>query len=379
MLIAIILYEKFKNKSMIKGFLISIYSTCIMFGATIIPYIFLAVYSFDILLLKKQLIYNVVLSINNIVWCYLISRLFSHINTNITELVELAKKIQKIGYTIVLNISIIFVFLLIFVFLNSRKIGNQIKMDIINISMITLFITYVIFSGYIFLKIIKAETQKLSALTELAVNQRLYETTIKMNNDIENFKHDQLKIYSSMKIFIDEARNQELKTYFYDNLLPMQKNICEQKNETIEIEKILNIPLKSVIQTSLLKAFEFDIYVSIEVNEGIDEINMSAIDLCRVVGIFIDNAIEETINSSNKQILICIIKEDDGMFFVIKNTCTSHIAINSVFRRGATTKQKNQGLGLSIVKSIVSSNENVNLNTYYENNFFIQELFIENK
>jgi two-component system sensor histidine kinase AgrC len=259
------------------------------------------------------------------------------------------------------------------------NISINMKLDIINVSSVSLFLISTIFSALFLRKIIQVESEKAIALAELGVNQKLYETTSKMKNDIECFKHDQSKIFSSLKIYIDEDRHQELKRFYYESLLPIQNNINQQKTATVEIENLYNIPLKSTICSSILKALELGIFVSIEIDEPIEIINMPIINLCRIIGIFIENAIEESYKVFNGKVLICFINEENGVLIVIKNTCENSQNITSTFQKGYTTKGKNHGYGLKIVKNLISENSNVFLNTFIKNDFFTQELFIENK
>ena len=101
---------------------------------------------------------------------------------------------------------------------------------------------------------------------------------------------------------------------------------------------------------------------------------MDIIDLCKVVGILIDNAIEASLESEMKELHVGIETGDGSASIIIANTCINEPNVNHLFKRGVSTKGKNRGLGLCNVKNILAQYPSVFLQTTVDQNFFFQEL-----
>ncbi|MFR3948966.1 MAG: GHKL domain-containing protein [Ruminococcus sp.] len=78
--------------------------------------------------------------------------------------------------------------------------------------------------------------------------------------------------------------------------------------------------LKSILSSKLLYAIELNIDVSIEVTDEVISLPMNTLDLCRIAGIFLDNAIEATLETAYPSIRFALINLDAEYIFIISNT-----------------------------------------------------------
>ena len=137
--------------------------------------------------------------------------------------------------------------------------------------------------------------------------------------------------------------------------------------------------LKGLLTSKIIQAQENNIQVSVEVPDEINEISLNMIDLSRMVGIILDNAIEASLEIDNPLIQIGFIKEENSVMIIIMNKCAKDIPkVHELFQEGFSTKGNNRGLGLSTLKEISESKDNVLLDTVIENDYFIQKLEIIN-
>ncbi|PTH25913.1 quorum-sensing sensor histidine kinase AgrC [Staphylococcus arlettae] len=203
----------------------------------------------------------------------------------------------------------------------------------------------------------------------------------KINNDMRKFRHDYVNILTTMSDYIRENDMAGLRRYFNDEILPMQDSM--QMN-TVKINGTKNLrvrEIKGLLTTKILQAQEKNISISIEVPEPIDKINMPIIDLSRVIGIILDNAIEasETI-TEDALIRVAFIKNSDiSVTFIVMNKCEDDIPrVHTLFQENFSTKRGNRGLGLFTLKEITDSNANVLLDTTIENGYFVQKVEILN-
>jgi len=106
---------------------------------------------------------------------------------------------------------------------------------------------------------------------------------------------------------------------------------------------------------------------------------MNVMDLCRITGIIMDNAIEASEQCEKPKIFLCIVNKKDYVVMVIQNNYFGdRPVIHKIYKEGFSTKGRDRGLGLSNVKRIVDSYENAFINTAVEGNMFTQELWIKN-
>ena len=99
-------------------------------------------------------------------------------------------------------------------------------------------------------------------------------------------------------------------------------------------------------------------------------------DLTKLLGVFLDNAIDATLKSEEKEIEVELKDKDDYLLLTISNTYDKNIDINKVGKLGYTTKGVGHGFGLSIVKDIARTNSEIETFSSKESNKFIQTAMI---
>ncbi|MGX0002935.1 quorum-sensing sensor histidine kinase AgrC [Staphylococcus cohnii] len=203
----------------------------------------------------------------------------------------------------------------------------------------------------------------------------------KINNEMRKFRHDYVNILSTLSDYIREDDMEGLRKYFNEEIIPMQDNM---QMKTLKINGIENLKvreIKGLLTTKILQAQEKNIRLSIEVPEPIEKIDMPIINLSRVIGILLDNAIEASEKIEDDPLIrIAFIKnEDDSVMFIIMNKCKPDMPrVHTLFQENYSTKGKNRGLGLSNLKEITDATSNVLLDTTIDNNYFIQKVEILN-
>lgn len=134
------------------------------------------------------------------------------------------------------------------------------------------------------------------------------------------------------------------------------------------LNNISNSKLKTTIQ------------ISKEVEKAFKQINEKEYyTICKIVGILLDNAIEESCTSNEKNLLIDIYCEKEKLIIYIENSCKNKVEINKINKKGFSTKGKNRGYGLFIINKILQQSYYLDLLQKYENNKFITELQVKIK
>lgn len=197
-----------------------------------------------------------------------------------------------------------------------------------------------------------------------------------MTNEMKKFRHDYKNILLSMNGYMQENDMEGLKKFFNSNIEPLSENLDSYNFNITSISNIKNIELKGLILSKLIRAEELGININITIYDNIKNINMNVVDLCRVIGIILDNCIEASLECKKPSIDILIDTNSSCTSFLISNTYIKKIdSLAELFKGGISTKGRNRGIGLSNLNEILDKYENVCFSIKLDENF-IQKLEI---
>ncbi|MDD3224566.1 MAG: GHKL domain-containing protein [Clostridium sp.] len=202
-----------------------------------------------------------------------------------------------------------------------------------------------------------------------------------MYGETRKFKHDYMNMILPLKAYVDSGDIEGVKNFFYDNVLHIDQNIKWNDSNIDKLKYLKIVELKAILSAKLIKALGFNIAIKVEIVEDIEYINMNLVDLCRITGILMDNAIEASKECEHPYIKVCIVNKKDYVILVFQNNFFGESPVlYNIFKKGFSTKGENRGLGLYIVKDIIDKKyDNVSLNTTLEENNLTQELWINHK
>jgi len=221
-----------------------------------------------------------------------------------------------------------------------------------------------IYTMFYFLKTIRMEEEskrKEEMIEQMNTYTREMET---LYNSIKSFKHDYKNMLVTMATMIEENKIDELKDFFYNKICPYSKNML---NDTLQIGDLANIDIaqiKGLIASKAVIAQEEKppVNFNVEVIGRISEINMDIIDLCRVLGIIMDNAIEAARVCEVPNVTIAMFKASNAIVIIVKNNYAGELPnIDQLYGKGYSSKGKDRGLGLTNLKKILDSYNNIYL------------------
>ncbi len=197
-------------------------------------------------------------------------------------------------------------------------------------------------------------------------------------NSLKRFKHDYLNILQTLGNYIESEDVTGLKQFYKNELLPESNKIINKNKYLFSLQHIKISPLKGLISSKIINANSNDIETKIEIADDIYSVSMGIIDICRIIGILIDNAVEAAALTDNKNVHIAIIKNECGAIFVIKNSCSKDTPqVYKIYQEDFSTKGADRGIGLKTVRHIIDNKySNVLLNTKIKDLVFKQELII---
>ncbi|MBQ9314537.1 MAG: GHKL domain-containing protein [Clostridia bacterium] len=202
------------------------------------------------------------------------------------------------------------------------------------------------------------------------------ETLIKMYDGIRSLKHDFVNFVQALDGYIKCNDIDGVKSLI-DSIYTECKSICNM--ETLNPEIINNPGVYNLLVNKYRLACDKNIIMNVEVNCDLSNLDISIYNLCRILGILLDNAIEAVKECKEKIINVRFIKELDFNIVIVENSYQKDkIDIDKIFEKGYSTKTKNDthGLGLWKVKDIVDHANNLEIITHM-GTLFCQELKIK--
>lgn len=295
---------------------------------------------------------------------YSIARLCKHFNFNITLLDTMNKKSKTIVFTNC--ILAIIVIIAQFYLINFYSTNLPLLVTLLNLFSL---IAYFIISFISFTKINQLEETEMN-LKEI----KLYNKTLTILHDnIRSFRHDFANIVSGIGGYIQTEDLDGLKKY-YSELL----SDCQTTNNLSALtpELINNPAIYNVLATKYHKADEQGIKINLEVFLDLNSLKIKIYEFTRILGILMDNAIEAT-KECDEKIINLIIRNDqtkNRQLVIIENTYKNKdVNLDLIFDKGFTSKPGNTGLGLWKVREILKRNENLNLFTTKNDEYFRQQ------
>lgn len=243
---------------------------------------------------------------------------------------------------------------------------------IISILNFILLISFLLLSIYSFTRMIKlANTRK-----DLKSAEDYNKSLEILYNKVNGFKHDFDNIVSTLDGFIENNDMPGLKKYFTE----VKKDCRITNNLSILNPKIINNPgIYSLLNSKYFKATKANVNFELEFFLDLDTLNVNIYEFSRMLGILIDNAIEEAQKCTEKMVKVIFRRENKNhrAIIIVENTYSNkNVDTEKIFEKGVSGKKNHSGIGLWEVRHYVEKSKNLDLFTTKNNSFFIQELSI---
>ena len=281
-------------------------------------------------------------------------------------------------------LSIIIFILIFYNYLSIYSLLGKEDIPLYYMSIITISVFFILFSSitYNLVKNTKIKSEVKSENQKLEQHKKYIVALEKNNNEIRKFKHDFNNIILGLDGYInnDDFDKEKLKKYFNSTIMNFNNNIELNDIVIAKLNSIKVNSLKSLITNKVLMAQNNNVDVDINIQSEITDFYTDEMQLSRILGILLDNAIEASLElTHDKKIEMNIIQIDKTTDIQISNTFNNTgTPITDFNKEGFSTKGTNRGLGLSSAHEIANK-LNMLLNTEIDGNTFIQNLSIEGK
>lgn len=214
---------------------------------------------------------------------------------------------------------------------------------------------------------------------DLLTVMRNYESDVEYQRTVNHeTKNELLTIRSKLS----DEKDKELCSYI-DSIIGDKKHIDSSK-----FSKFKYLPsngLKGFLYYKFIEAEQKGISVNLNIAKQIEKSFLGDMgtkdfkDLTRILGVYLDNAIEAASISDDKKLGIEIYKMKNDIEIIISNTYNNTIDEDKIGSERFSTKGKNRGHGLLLVKKILNETSRIKSETKITRLVYIQKIIIKEK
>lgn len=297
------------------------------------------------------------------------------LHTKIPKIIynQLLVKTQKIKFSLLITILSIFI-----ISLNLVLSFIYYKVSSITILIINIILT-VIYSFIVF-KFIEQKNRYIDISDKYSLSEASLKEVQNNVNRLMALNHENKNQLITIRTMVANKDKDILKNI--DAIV--EEKIKDDKELKIRTSVISNTMLGSLIYSKLLTMKEKDITHNLHISKAINKshlINLgdkTNVDVCKIIGVYLDNAIEAVMEAGVKEINIDLYLEDAYFCISIANTFKGKVDLDAITDYGYTTKSKGHGYGLSLVKEVIKDNNALSSKTdIIDNKVFVQNLKIK--
>lgn len=314
----------------------------------------------------------------SIVYCIILLSTVKMIRFLVYEKMHLMLYLERLSFTVKYSLLInLFIYIVLFVI--NVFWGNHVEYSN-NVLWFNCFLFFLCAFVSCYLIIVCTKQARMEEARDAEIKKRqLLEDYIacleNMMEDAREFKHNYKNMLSTMAGYMHENKMEELQLYFDKQLQRPSYSKLDEMQTWQQLKNIQTMEIKGLLFEKVLSALGKGIRVQVEIAENIDVKFEKLDDLIRILGIFIDNAIEE-VEKRKGLIGIVIAKTDDRLLFQIKNEYENQPDMSKLFCKGYSTKGEDRGVGLYVVRSLLQDHDDIAHECRVEKGIFIQKIEI---
>ena len=223
---------------------------------------------------------------------------------------------------------------------------------------------------------------------------------IQSKNKYKTLSDEYDNLFNYVQNFEEWIEKEQLNRHEYKNQLAVLRSIAKDKKVINKIDEILedNINIEGEVVSQLKdlpkgglkgliyykvaiaqkKKIKLIVDISLKSKSYLQKLSKSQIkDICKLIGIYFDNAIEAAEKTKEKYVLLEIYDLSDKVNIVISNTFKESDNLGNKHEKGITTKGEGHGYGLYFANKIVSKNKWIESNQEVVEKYYIQTISIK--
>lgn len=368
----------------------SFIGNCFLFKRKDTSNIFVPIISELIILLSELMISIVAFTILNLDMNFVSSNYFgsliiniligfmSVILVNISFFKKLLNFLQKITSNISKNI-IISIFALLIIICNFLLAISYYKIET---KYVLIFDTVmIIIYSFIVFKMLEQKNRYI----KISNKYNMTNTTLKeLEQNVTRLKitnHENKNQLLTIRNMIKKGEDGKSLIKHIENIV--NTKIKDDETLMLQTSTITNSMISSIVYSKMLTMKENDVDAALIISRDIKDLYLSdipdelAVEVCKIIGVYLDNALEEVSKYEEKLINIEFYAEKKTLCIAISNNFEGEIDFEKMDNPGYTTKENGHGYGLSLAREIIESNDKLSSEREIKDNIFKQILKIK--
>lgn len=225
---------------------------------------------------------------------------------------------------------------------------------------------------------------------------------VKSRNSYDRLNVEYENLFTYVQNFEDWIEKEQLNRHEYKNQLAVLRCLTSEKKVKDKIDEILedsiNIEGQVVHQLKMLpkggikglmyyksaiaqkNRIDLEVDVSLETHSILEKLPEKDIKtLCRLIGIYFDNAIEAARETRKKKVLVEVYEIKDHVTFVFSNTFKKAKNSEDRNKKGVSSKGAGHGNGLYFASKLISENPWLSGKQEVIDKYYIQQLIVTEK
>ena len=310
-------------------------------------------------------------------------------------------------WQIYILVNILITALIVFGF-NIKKLKNSLqnfykniskKTLISNIIFFLLLIVIICILIYNLFKSSKLNTEYIINITAVMIITILIILFINNKNNYSKLSDEYDSLFNYIQTFEDWIEKEQLNRHEYKNQLAVLRCLTKEKSVKTKIDEILedNINIEGEVVNQLkslpkggIKGLMYykssiaqknkitlTVDVSLESKTILNKLTEKNIKiLCKLIGVYFDNAIEAAKETRKKRILIEIYELENKVTIILSNTFKSHGNMKNRNEKGVSSKGEGRGNGLYFANKLIKENRWLSQKQDIVDKYYIQEIKI---
>ena len=212
---------------------------------------------------------------------------------------------------------------------------------------------------------------QLQRLTTLEQQQAISRSLLQ---NLRYFRHNMVNMLYGLEGVLISGDREKVTEYYNE----MRERCALVNNENITaLERVSNPSVSAVLLRGVDRARQLNLPINLYVQP---EVRMSRVlsdsELCQVLGVLQDNAIEAAVTAEEQHVSIEMRNVDDGLEILVKNTYAGQVSPETLTHGGLSTKEGHEGHGLSSCYDILKRRKGAFLNFWVTGQYVQAQLLL---
>lgn len=223
---------------------------------------------------------------------------------------------------------------------------------------------------------VKSAEQKKADLRQKEITENYINSMEHVLDELRAFKHDYRNIMAEMSGYMREEQYDELKAYYYKVTQTEEKDRNKELYIWKNLRNIQPMELKGLLYEKILGLINKSINIEVRIEDDLCVSYEEIQTINRILGIFIDNAMEAALETEEKYVRIDAYNIEHGTTVEVANTFKEIPNLAKMYQKGYSTKGQGRGTGLYWVWRTLKEKDELSLETDIRDVILIQKLNI---